>query len=140
MKKFISFRRAIQFSLILFGLLILFHLLIIVGIVLFDYVPMDFLWGGRMETREQLLGFEIVSLSVMVLCFLIVLIRAERIKIPALMGVARISLWILSILFLVNTLGNILAKTSFEKFFSIITALLVILCLRLALETPTRKA
>jgi len=58
MKKLISFRRAIQFSLILFGLLILFHLLIIVGIVLFDYVPIDFLWGGRMETREQLLGLE----------------------------------------------------------------------------------
>jgi hypothetical protein len=140
MKKIISFRQAIQWSQILFGLLILFHLSIIMGMVLFDYTPIDFLWGGRMETREQLLGFEIISLSVMVLCFLIVLIRAERIRIPALMGVARISLWILSVLFLVNTLGNILANTAFEKFFAIITAILVILCLRLALETPTKNA
>jgi hypothetical protein len=105
--------------------------------VLFDFAPIDFLWGGRMETKEQLLGFEIISFIVMVLCFFIVLVRTEGIRIPALTGVSRIALWILSILFLVNTIGNIFANTTFEKIFALFTVALAVLCLRLALEkTP----
>ncbi len=120
-------------SILLFGLLILFHLSIVIGIVIFDFVPVDFLWGGRMETREQLLGFEIISLLIMALCLFIVLVKAEKVKLPGLMRSVGIALWILFILFLLNTIGNIFAKTTFEKLFSIITATLAILSLRLAL-------
>lgn len=104
------------------------------GILLFDFVPVDFLWGGRMETREQLLVFEIVSFVIMALCFFVVLIKSEMVKIPGLMSLATIALWILVILFILNTIGNMFAKTGFEKFLAIFTAILSILCLRLALE------
>jgi hypothetical protein len=133
MRKLISFKRAAQLSLFLFGLFILFHLSVIMGIVFFNYVPVDFLWGGKMETREQLLGFEIISLFVMVLCCIIVLIKSEWIRIPKLKGAAGIALWILVVLFALNTIGNIYAKTTFEKSLAIITVMLAILCLRLAL-------
>ena len=140
MRKLITFYQAARLSLILFGLIMLFHLAVIIGIVLLDYVPMDFLWGGRMESRGQLLGFEILSLLVTLLCFLAVLIRAERIPIPALMGVSRVILWILFFLFVVNTIGNLVAKTTFEKVFSLVTAVLSLLCLRLALEPTNRES
>lgn len=139
MKKILSFKLATQISLFLFVLLILFHLSIVIGIVLFDFAPVDFLWGGRMETRGQLLGFEIISLLIMALCFLIVLIKSGRVKLPGFMRAAEIALWILFILFFLNTIGNILAKTTFERFFIIPTGILAILCLRLALEKTNKS-
>ena len=134
MKNLISFKRASQFSLILFGLFIVFHLSIIIGILFFDFAPVDYLWGGRMETATELLAFEIISLAVMSICLLVVLIRAEIIKISFLMGLSRIILWFLTFMFLLNTVGNLLAETNFEKFLAIITAMLTVLCLRMALE------
>lgn len=134
MKKLLSFDKALQGSLILFGLLNLFHLAIIIGIVFFNYAPVDYLWGGRMETKEQLLSYEIISLVVAFVCLLIVLIKSGRIHLPKLSGVVRIALWVLFVLFALNTVGNLLARTTFEKLFAIVTFLLALFCLRLALE------
>jgi hypothetical protein len=133
MRRIISFDAAARISEILFGLFILFHLAVIIGILFLDFVPVDYLWGGRMETAEQLLGFEILSLLVISLCLLFVLIRTGRLNIPVLYGTSRIVLWILFGLFLLNTIGNLLAESSFEKLFAIITAILSFLCLRLAI-------
>ena len=88
MKKIISFETATKVSLLLFGIFIFFHLSVIIGITLFNYVPIGFLWGGRMESRQQLLGFEIISLLIMAICFFTVLIKSERVKIPGLRGVS----------------------------------------------------
>lgn len=139
MKKIISFKLATQISLFLFVLLILFHFSIIIGIVIFDFVPVDFLWGGRMETKEQLLVFEMISLVIMALCFFIVLIKSEKVKLPGLMRAAEIAVWVLIILFFLNTIGNIFAKTTFERFFTILTGILAILCLRIALEKTNKN-
>jgi hypothetical protein len=139
MKKLISFKLAVQLTQVLFGLLILFHLAVILGILIFDVVPIDFLWGGRMESKDQLLNFEIFSLVLITFCLFIVLIRSEQIRIPSLMGVAKVGLWILFSLFVLNTVGNLLAKTTFEKSFAIITALLSVFCLRLALESTNKN-
>lgn len=134
MKKLISFARAVRWSLILFGLLILFHLAIIIGIAFFDYAPLDFLWGGRMTTAAQLLQFEFISLLVAVACFFLVLVKAKRVHLPRLMGIASVGMWLLFGLFLLNTVGNKVAKTTFEQYFAVVTLLLAFLCLRLALE------
>jgi hypothetical protein len=139
MKKIISFKLATQISQFMFILLILFHLSIVIGIVIFNIVPIDFLWGGRMETKEQLLGFEIISLIITALCLFIIMIKSEKVKIPGLMRAAEIAVWILVILFFLNTIGNIFAKTTFERYFVIPTGILAILCLRLALEKTNKK-
>ncbi|WP_421889557.1 hypothetical protein [Marinoscillum sp.] len=138
MKKIISYQLACRLLQFIFGLFIIFHLSVIAGIILFDFVPIDYLWGGRLETREALLDFEFISLGVMVLCYLIVLIKTEKV-LPHLAGIANIFLWILTVLFLFNTVGNILAETTFEKFFGLVTAAIAILCLRLALEKNESK-
>lgn len=134
MRKIVSFQAATKLSLVLFGLFTLFHLSIIIGILFFRYAPVEFLWGGRLKTKEELLGFEIISLAVMALCFFIVLIKSKRVKMPGLTTAATIALWILVVVFTLNTLGNIFAKTTFEKSFAIVTAVLALLSLRLALE------
>ena len=43
-------------------------------------------------------------------------------------------MWVLFLLFLLNTVGNIFAKTTFEQSFAILTAMAALLCLRLAVE------
>ena len=138
MKKLLSFKRAIQLSLTLFGLLMLFHLAIIIGIVVFDFAPIDYLWGGKMETKEELFVFEIISLGVIMLCFFVGLIRGQFISLPKLVGLSRVILWVLFVLFAINTVGNLLAESTFEKFFAIVTAILSVLCLRLAIEKVDR--
>jgi len=137
MKNLLSFGQAVKWSQFLFGVVCLFHLAVIIGIVAFDYVPLDFLWGGQMDTKEELLNFEFLSLGIMILCIVVVAVRTGRINMPKLVGVSRVLLWVLTALFLLNTVGNIVAQTTFEKSFAALTAILTVLCLRMALEKVT---
>ncbi|TNE27955.1 MAG: hypothetical protein EP346_10865 [Bacteroidetes bacterium] len=134
MKTILSFQRASQLALLLFSLLEVFHLSIILGIVLFDFAPVEYLWGGKMKTAEELLVFEFISLIIMTICLLVVLIRTKILRLPKLMKVSRVLLWVLTVIFALNTLGNLLAESSFEKFFAIATLLLAFVSLRMALE------
>lgn len=132
MKNWISFELAIRLSLIIFAITALLHLLAIIAIGGFDLTLPDFLWGGMMKTREQLLVFEIISLSVASLCIIIMLIVSGRIRAPRLQKAARILVWVLFVLFLLNTFGNLMAVTYLEKSFALLTLLLSLLMLRLA--------
>tara|TARA_Y100001980_G_C14556892_1_gene352502 strand:+ start:72189 stop:72608 length:420 start_codon:yes stop_codon:yes gene_type:complete len=139
MKRLIGFRQAAITAAALFGLLSLFHLSIIIGIVIFDYAPVEFLWGGQMETRDELLRFEWVSLGVILICLNTVLIRYGWVQLPGMLKTTRVILWVLMALFFLNTLGNILAETVFEKIFAPVTLVLALLCLRLAMEPFDRS-
>ncbi len=134
MKKLIGFRQAALASAILFGILILFHLSIIMGILFFNYAPVEYLWGGKMQTSDELLRFEWVSLGIILLCLNTVLIRFGWIHLPGLLKATRVVLWVLVVLFSLNTLGNMLAESVFEKFFAPVTLVLAVFCLRLAIE------
>ena len=137
MKKLISFQFAARASLVIYAIFILFHLVIILGILFFNFVPIDYIWGGKLQSEEQLLYFEIFSLLVQSVCLFLTLIKAGYLEVPKLQAVAHAGMWVLFVLFLLNTLGNILAETYFEKSFAIITAILAIFALRLALEKRT---
>ncbi len=134
MKNLITFKKAGQWSAILFGLFVLFHLAVLMGILLFDYAPVEYLWGGIMTTTEELLMFEVISLAAITFCLITVLIRMKMIRLPGLLVASRVTLWIITLLFFLNTVGNLLAQSTFEKFFAIITLLFALLCLRMALE------
>lgn len=87
-----------------------------------------------MQTGEQLLVFEIISLLIISLCLFLTLIIVKLLKLLKLVTIARVGMWIIFALFLLNTVGNIYAKTTFEKMFALVTAVIAILTLRLALE------
>ena len=124
MKRIISFNTSVLISLFLLGVLILF----------FDAIPTDFLWGGKMKSVSQLLNFEIVSLLTSSIFFFLLLIKSEWLNLPKLIGVARIAMWVVFVLFFLNTIGNVMATNSFEKWFAIVTGLLSFLFLRIAIE------
>lgn len=139
MRGIINFNNAVRITLVLAGVMIVFHLSILMGILIFDFAPVDYLWGGRMETSAQLLTFELISLLISALFFVLILIKSNRINLPALNGVVHIAMWLFFILFLFNTVGNLIAKTTFEKLFALVTGLLALLVLRIVIEKKTGK-
>lgn len=101
---------------------ILFHVSIILKIV-----PYEITWGGRLKNDSEMYVFETISILInLFLCF-ILLIKGQYIRAFLPMKTVNITLWIFVIIFGLNTIGNILAKTNFEKFFTLLTLLSAIL-------------
>ena len=134
MKRIISFGAAAKICLILFIMLCVFHISILAGILFFDYVPLAYLWGGKLTTEQELLNFEVVSLFTALLCVVVVVFRAQYVVMPKLIGFSRVACAVLSVLFFLNTLGNILANSVFEKWMGVLTFIITLLCLRLAMR------
>jgi hypothetical protein len=138
MRKIINFKVATLAGLFILGILALFHIAILMGIVLFDYVPIEFLWGEQMKTVTQLVNFEIVSLLTTLIFIILLLIRSKWINLPKLLSVTRIAMWVLFVFFLLNTIGNALAETTFERLFAIVSGVLALLFLRIAIEKNSK--
>lgn len=134
MFKIIPFEKAVQLGFSILLLIGLFHLSFILGILLFDFVPKDFLWGGRMKTTDELLEFEIISVITSLFGLLVIWIRNSDITPIVAKRTSRYFLWIFFILFNLNTIGNLLADSYFEQMFSAVTVVLVILFYRMAIE------
>ncbi len=94
----------------LLGVVLLFHLSIITGLVDFKLV-----WGGRLKTQEEMFVFESISLALNAYLLLIILQKANWIKQLFSPKVQNVSLWIFTVIFSLNTLGNLLANNLFEK-------------------------
>lgn len=134
MKKLISYKAASIISVSLICLTIFFHISILIGILYFNLKPMGYLWGGRMETINELIKFEIISLVVLSICLFFILIKIDILKIKSHKKISHVFMWLLFFMFSLNTLGNLFAETNFERWFSLVTALLAISSLRLGLE------
>ena len=107
---------AIKIMLSIVAALSIFHLCI-----LFKIIPYEIAWGGRLKNDEEMYVFECASLLINFLLVFALLIKGKYIKAIFSMKLVNIILWLFLVLFALNTLGNILAKTNFEKFFSILT-------------------
>lgn len=134
LKNLISYKNAVLISLILFGLIAIFHAVILIGMLFFNFQPIEFLWGGRMNSVEELIVFEIISLLLVSINTAIVLIHSGKLDIPRFNNISTLALWAFFVVFLLNTLGNITAPSVFEKSVSAVTAILAILSLRMALH------
>lgn len=140
MRKIISFRMAFSLSLVLYGLFFVFHILVLIGVI-----PDNIVWGGRYASAEgssgisqELMMFEFVSILILVFAAMVAMIKADIIKSSLLKSFSHVTLWILFVLFLLNTVGNFFAETNFEKYFAIITFLLAFLNLRMAIEPKSQ--
>ena len=110
---------------ILIGLLItviLFHLAVIVRVI-----PYAIVWGGRLKTDSEMYTFEIISVFVNLFLISVLLIKGSYLKFQVNKNAVNIVLWGFFFVFSLNTIGNILANTTFEKLFSVLTLILAIL-------------
>ena len=101
---------------------ILFHICIIAKII-----PYDIAWGGRLTNDTEMYVFETISIFINVFLTWILLMEGNFIKFKFSSKTIHIILWVFFGLFVLNTIGNIFAKTNFEKFFAVLTGLFAIL-------------
>ena len=127
---FVSIRAASITALAILSAVVLFHVLVVSGIV-----PKTIVWGGRLSDPAQVVRAEIVSIMILLVTAAIVAMRWRSLAQGAPNVVAAVGTWVLVGLFAVNTVGNLFAKTLFERaVFTPLTLLLALLMLRLALE------
>lgn len=101
---------------------LIFHLLIISRMI-----PYEHIWGGRLKNEQEMLVFESFSFFINILLSITLIIKGGflSLKIPSI--VITTVLWFFFVLFMVNTVANFFAETTFEKSFSILTLLFVVL-------------
>ena len=130
MIKKINIELAVNTILILAALVFVFHILIISGVIPYQYV-----WGGRLESNEQMLRFESISMIINLFIIFIVSIKGNYIRPYLSSKVVKVFFWIFSILFVLNTIGNLLSLNSLEAIIATpITFILALMFLRLATE------
>ena len=115
-------KHAIRLMLWLLVGIIGFHLCILLIII-----PYEITWGGRLSNDKEMYVFESISIIINLFLGIVLLIKGNYIRVIMPIKVINVILWIFLFLFALNTIGNILAKTYFEKFFSIITLAFVYL-------------
>jgi len=110
---------------ILIGILfsvILFHICIIVKII-----PYDIAWGGRLTNDNEMYVFESISILINLFLSWLLLMKGEFVQFKFTNKTVNLILWIFFALFILNTVGNLFAKTNFEKLFALLTGLSAIL-------------
>lgn len=124
-------KNAIKILLALLTAIILFHLLILVKVV-----PYELTWGGRLKSDSEMYVFETFSILINLFLAIVLLMKDGYIKPLFPSKTLHIILWFFVVIFAINTLGNVFAKTSLEKMFTIITFLFSVL-IALSLKTKT---
>ena len=129
MKLLFPERLAATGLLVIFALTLLFHGLVVTGVI-----PFGIVWGGRLQTPEQMLAFETVSIALNALMLAAVAAWAGHWRVAVSARLLRGLLWLMAGLFVLNTVGNLLSANATEKaLFTPLTLLMALLSLRLAL-------
>ncbi|MBL7858673.1 MAG: hypothetical protein JNM57_13375 [Cyclobacteriaceae bacterium] len=129
MRAMLTERIAVYGLLIGFSFIILFHVLALLRIV-----PYEMLWGGRLQNPDQMVVFESVAILINAIMLGVVCIRARIIQWILKPSVIKIALWIMVVLFALNTLGNLFSKNTLEQLiFTPVTFVLSIFCWRLTI-------
>lgn len=123
------FKNTIKIFLGLLILIILFHLCIIIKII-----PYDVTWGGRLTNDTEMYIFETISILINVFLAWVLLMKGNFVQYRFSNQVVNIILWIFFVIFILNTIGNIFAKTFFEKQFAFLTGIFAILLWKILMK------
>lgn len=113
---------AIKIILGLLSLVIVFHLCILTKII-----PYATAWGGMIQNDSQMYIFEIISIIVNLFLGFVLLMKGGYLQYYLKQNVVNTILWIFLFLFILNTIGNSVAKTNFEKSFAALTLIFAFL-------------
>ena len=130
MIKKIPYKLAVNLTIGILSIVLGFHFL-----VLIQLIPYEFTWAGKLKSVDEMYKFEGVSIFLNLFLIWIVAMKAGFIK--AIIPLRFLSYFILamSIVFLLNTIGNLFAVKSFEMITGTpITFLLSVFCFRISRE------
>lgn len=112
----------VPLSIILLSLVTAFHFFIIVKII-----PYDIAWGGRLKDDNDMYVFELISVFINLTLIAILMIKKGCLKIQLKQKIVNAILWVFLFVLILNTVGNLLSKTTFERVFSVVTLVLALL-------------
>jgi uncharacterized membrane protein YuzA (DUF378 family) len=131
----IPFKFAIQAMLVILSSVILFHIL-----VLTEIIPFTIVWGGKFQNLHQMRIFEGVSIIINALMIAVIAIKGRIIKLSVSVKIINLLLWLFIGLFVLNTVGNLFAKTTTETIiFTPITFVSAILCFIIVMNDKKTK-
>ena len=118
------------------GLLILLSLFLVLHFtILLKLIPYNLIWGGRLKSDKEMYRFEIFSILINLLFVIVILVQGSFLTIDIPKKIITYALWLMSGLFLLNTIGNVTSKNKLEqRLFTPITILLAIFSLILVLS------
>ncbi len=119
---------------ILFSVTIVFHLLVLLGLI-----PYDMVWGGRLQTKTEMIQFEVVSIIVNLLFLFVLSIRRGWFKVKVSNSIIKGFLWFMVGLFLLNTVGNLLSESRMEMLIFTPLTFIVVMLLLISLLAPNPK-
>lgn len=96
--------------------IIVFHFCIII-----KTIPYEITWGGRLKNDAEMYGFETISILINLFLVWILLMKVNLVKYQFSERTITIILWVFFTIFILNTIGNIFAKTFLEKLFAFLT-------------------
>lgn len=106
----ISPEKVLKFMIGLLVVVVLFHFSI-----LFQIIPYTIVWAGKLNTVNEMYTFEATSIAVNLFLILILVLKGNYIKHPIPEKWSNGILWFFVVVFALNTIGNLMAKTVFEK-------------------------
>jgi hypothetical protein len=117
-----------------YGLVVILSLFLVLHIcVLLKFIPYNIVWGGRLKSDTEMYRFEVVSILMNLFFLFIILVQSRFLVIDFPKIIMNVILWVMTILFLFNTFGNIKSKNKIEqKLFTPITIILTIFSFILA--------
>ncbi|HRO46701.1 hypothetical protein [Agriterribacter sp.] len=121
-----KYKASINILLALLVAVILFHIAVIA-----KAIPYNIAWGGRLQNDREMYVFEAISILINLFLGLVLLMKASYIKFRFKNKAINIILWIFLALFVLNTVGNLFAKTNFERSFAVLTFVFAVLILRI---------
>ena len=118
------------------GLLILLSLFLVLHfIILLKLIPYNLVWGGRLKSDREMYRFEILSILINALFIFVILVHGSFFMIEIPKKIITYALWLMTGIFILNTLGNITSKNKLEqRLFTPVTLLLVLFSIVLALS------
>jgi hypothetical protein len=84
-------------------------------------IPYDITWGGRLQNDQEMYVFETTSIAINLFLIWILLMKGDFVQYKFPVKVIHVILWIFVVVFTLNTVGNIFAKTLLEKAFTLLT-------------------
>jgi hypothetical protein len=125
MTKFQAIQRKILWVLAFyFCAILVFHFLVIAGIV-----PTSIVWGGGKVDAEYIIIAELISVVLNILFACVAFVKLGVFKIKVSERLLNVLLWCMSVLFLLNTVGNLMSDSAAERaIFTPQTLLLSVLC------------
>lgn len=109
-------KKVIKVLIAIYSLVIVFH-----GSILFKIVPYNITWGGRLQNDQEMYVFETTSITINLFLIWTLLMKGDFVTYKFPVKVIHIILWIFVVVFALNTVGNIFAKTLLEKAFTLLT-------------------